>query len=342
MGQVKGDPLGSMFTPAHWPHPTDQDVLHAILEIGAIGGHASYMWQWGDGNSSYLQMQALTPLFRQYGLKVFLQLSPTALGTPAPPGGLPPTFTSPQTQAQYLSDVQNLASLHPDYLNLGAEINLMYYLQPAEFAAFEPLYQQAYALAKEVSPSTQVGVSYHLDLFFGDNEFNIVDQLGPQDYVGFTTYPAWTVYEGYYPAPDQLQTVYYDRIRLVIPTAPVVFAEVGWPTGGLGSLADQAAYVSALPKYMAVTNPVLITWCMEHDAANFNLGRVTPQQFQLLLGFHLDPREFFDELDTMGMLSTDGPPKPSWITAETLVFGEQFQRMGCHSHPGSARRILPR
>ena len=65
MGQVKGDPLGSMFTPAHWPHPTDQDVLHAILEIGAIGGHASYMWQWGDGNSSYLQMQALTPLFRQ-------------------------------------------------------------------------------------------------------------------------------------------------------------------------------------------------------------------------------------------------------------------------------------
>ena len=321
IGQVKGGPFGSMFTPAHWPNPTDQDILQAILEIGAIGGHASYMWQWSDGDPSYVQMQQLTPLFRQYGLSVFLQLSPTALGTPSPPDNLPPTFTDPLTQARYLSDVQNLASLRPDYLNLGAEINLMYYLQPTEFKAFEPLYRQAYALVKQISPGTQVGVSYHLDLYFGDNEFNIVDELGTQDYIGFTTYPAWSVYKRFYPSPDQMQSVYYDRIRLAIPTAPIVFSEVGWPTGGLGSLADQAAYVSALPKYMTIVNPVLITWTMEHDADNFNLGNLSQEQIQILLGFQVNPRELFDELDTMGLLSTDGPPKPSYITAESLVFG---------------------
>ena len=319
--QVKSGPMGSMFTPAHWPNPSNQDVLQAILEIGAIGNHASYMWQWADGQASLQQMQALTPLFRQYGLKVFLQLSPTGLGAPAPPNQLPATFTDPQTQAQYLSDVKQLALLQPDYINLGAEINLMYYLQPAEFKAFEPLYQQAYALVKQVSPSTQVGVSYHLDLFFGDSEFNLIDELGPQDYIGFTTYPAWTVYDGYYSAPNEMETVYYDRIRSVIPTTPIVFSEVGWPTGGLGSMADQAAYVSALPKYMAVTKPALITWTMEHDAANFNVAALSAEQIQILQNFDVNPQELFNELDTMGILSNAGPPKPAWVTAETLSFG---------------------
>jgi hypothetical protein len=315
-----GTPLGSVVTPAHSPAPSDQDVAQAIKEIAVIGGSGSFIWSWADGDPGYQLMQTFTTLFRQVGLKVFLQLSPTGVGSPAPPNSLPKTFTDPQVQAQYLSDVSRLAALHPDYLNLGSEINLMYYLQPAEFAAFEPLYQQAYILVKQISPQTQVGVSYHMDLYFGYNEFNVPGLLGTQDFIGFTTYPSWTVYKGVYPAPDQIPTAYYDRIRAVFPTQPIVFSEVGWPSGGLGSLSDQEKYVAALPKYMAIVQPVLITWTMQHDVDYFHVASLSQQQINILLGFNVDPTELFNELNSMGMLTWDGPPKPSWVTASSLVF----------------------
>jgi hypothetical protein len=315
-----GTPLGSVVSPAHSPTPSDQDVAQAVKEIAAIGTCGSFIWTWSNGDPEYQLMQTLTTLFREVGLKVFLQLAPTGIGSPAPPNGLPKTFTSPLTQAQYLNDVRRLAALRPDYLNLGAEINLMYYLQPAEFNAFVPLYQQAYALAKQTSPQTQVGVSYHLDLYFGYNEFNVPALLGPQDFIGFTTYPAWTVYKGVYPAPDQIPLAYYDRLRVVFPTQPIVFAEVGWPSDGLGSLSDQDKYVSALPKYMAKTQPALVIWVMEHDVNNFHVSELSQEQINILLGFNVDPTELFNELNSMGMLLSDGPPKPSWVTASGLVF----------------------
>jgi len=315
-----GTPLGSMVTPPNSPTPSEQDVTQAVEEIAVIGGHGSFIWSWADGDSGFQLAQTFTTLFRQIGLKVFLQLSPTGVGSPTPPNGLAKTFTDPAVQAQYLSDVTRLAALHPDYLNLATEINLMYYVDPAEFTAFVPLYQQAYALAKQTSPQTQVGVSYHLDLYFGYEEYNVPGMLGTQDFIGFTTYPAWTVYKNVYPAPDQMAPAYYDRIRSVFPTQPIVFAEVGWPSGGLGSMADQEKYVSALPKYMATVHPILITWTMEHDVNYFQVAALSAAQISILQGFNVDPTELFNELNSMGMLTATGPPKPAWITAETLVF----------------------
>jgi hypothetical protein len=320
-GQAKtGTPLGSVVSPAHSPTPSDQDVAQAVKEIAAIGSCGSFIWTWSNGDPEYQLLQTLTTLFREVGLKVFLQIAPTGIGSPAPPNGLPKTFTDPLTQAQYLNDAARLAALHPDYLNLGAEINLMYYLEPAEFNAFIPLYQQAYAIVKQTSPQTQVGVSYHLDLFFGYNEFNVPALLGPQDFIGFTTYPAWTVYKGVYPAPDQIALAYYDRLRIVFPTQPIVFAEVGWPSGGLSNLSDQNKYMAALPQYMAKTQPALVIWVMEHDVDNFHVSELSQAQINILLGFNVDPTELFNELNSMGMLVWDGPPKPAWVTASGLVF----------------------
>ena len=320
VAQAKNSPLGFIFTPAHIPNVTSTDVVQAALEGAAIGGHGSFLWEWASGNVGYSQVQGVVPLYRMLGQKVFLQFSPTGIGQVTPPDGLAQSFADPTVRQRFLQDVSNLAALKPDYLNLGAEINLLYYLNRTEFNNYATLYQQAYQNIKQISPNTQVGVSYHLDLFFGDTEYNLLTDLGPQDFVAFTTYPAWTVYRGFYPAPDQMSTLYYDRIRLVIPTKPVIFSEVGWPTAGLGSVADQDKFVSSLPRYFAKVKPVLVTFAMQHDADHFRVEMLNQAQVLILQGFQVDPAELFAELNSMGLLSWDGPPKPAYITAGTLNF----------------------
>ena len=313
-------PLGFQFSPAHDPSPTAQDVIQAALEIAAVSGHGSYMWEWKSGDTGFSTMQTVVSLYRALGLKVFLQLSIAGVGQVAPPDNLPQSFSDPTVRQRFLDDVAKVANLKPDYLNIGAEVNFIYYFNPSEFPQYVSLYQQAYNEVKSISPNTQVGVSYHLDLFFSDNEFNLIPALGPQDFIAFTTYPAWTVYQGYYPAPDQMATAYYDRIRLVIPSTPIIFSEVGWPSAGLGSESDQDRFVRSLPRYFANVKPVLVTFAMEHDTDHFSLEGLNNLQILVLQEIGVNIVELIAELNTVGLLSTDGPPKPAYLSAGSLTF----------------------
>jgi hypothetical protein len=314
-------PIGFEFSPAHDPNPTSQDMVQAALEIAAVSGHGSFMWEWETGDSGYTMMQGVVSLYRRLGLKVFLQLSIAGVGQVAPPDNLPHSFADATVRQRFLFDVAKAASLKPDYLNLGAEANFIYYFNPNEFPLYVSLYQQAYNAVKSISPNTQVGVSYHFDLFFAKSEFNLLTDLGPQDFIAFTTYPAWTVYQGYYPAPDQMAAAYYDRIRLVIPgTTPVIFSEVGWPSAGLGSQSDQDKFVRSLPRYFANAKPVLVTFAMEHDTDHFSVDAFNNLQLLALQQKGVDIVELFLELNTVGLLSTDGPPKQAYISAGSLNF----------------------
>ncbi len=317
----QGTPLGSLFTPAHVPNTTGQDTLNAMLETAVIGGHISYMWEWSSGTTGFDRLRDLMPYYRALGFKVFIQINPTGLGEPAPPDSLPKSFADPLTRFRYLADVRKAAELKPEYINLAAEINLVYYLDRTQFDSFKTLYAQAYDLVKSVSPQTKVGVSYHMDLFFSDEgEFALTETLGTQDYIGFTTYPAWTVYQGHFASIADIPTIYYSRIRSVVPTKPVIFAEVGWPTGGRGSLDDQNAFVQQMPRLLGSVNPELITWTMLHDVNHFRVEALNDVQIEILRGFQVDPAQLFAELNSMGILSWDGPPKPAYLTAKTLVF----------------------
>ncbi|MGH8245083.1 MAG: hypothetical protein ACREUU_01475 [Gammaproteobacteria bacterium] len=72
-----------------------------------------------------------------FGLKTFLQIAPTAVSRPAaPPGIAPRSFSNPALRERFVDDVKRVAGLRPDYLNLGAEINLLYYSMPDEFEHF--------------------------------------------------------------------------------------------------------------------------------------------------------------------------------------------------------------
>ena len=319
-GQAKDTPFGVLLTPSHMPSPGPEDIGQAIFEAAHLGGHVSYMVEWPSSESDFENIAGLLPIYRLMGLKVFLQFAPTGVGAPTPPDNLPRTFADPQVRARYLDAIRRIAGFTPDYLNLAAEINLLYYANPSEWDHFKTLYQEAYAAAKAISPTTQIGVSFHMDLLFGLEQYELVGNLGTQDYVGFTTYPSWTVQDGVFDSVADIPAGYYDRVRVLVPSLPVIFSEVGWSHDGGTTLEEQADYVAALPRLLSGTAPTLITWAMLHDVDHFKVEHLTAEQIAVLATFDLDPVELFKQLNSLGLLAWDGPPKPSWFAALNLVF----------------------
>src|SRR3972149_4124320 len=73
-----------------------------------------------------------------------------------------------------------LAEMRPDYLVLGPEVNFLRIFRPGEFVEFASVFRDAYALIKNISPETQVGVSIQYDVFVQEGEesqFGFVNRL---------------------------------------------------------------------------------------------------------------------------------------------------------------------
>jgi len=314
--------FGSLFNPAHMPDgiTTTADFVLALQQTAQLGGPASFMHDWHSGDAGLTYLGFMVPAARQLGMKVFLQVAPTSMGQPKPPDGVPASFANAQARARYLADVERLAAFKPDYLNLCAEVDLTFTVAPGEAAAFASLYKEAYAAVKRVSPNTQVGVSYIMDMFLTFQEFSIPDTLGPQDYIGFTTYPSWLVYDGFVPTVDAIPSFYYDRVRTQFPTQPIVFTEVGWPSAGGGTVQDQSAFVSALPRLMQTARPALIIWAVLTDVHKFQLSLLTDEQKKFFASINVDPALLFARFNSMGLMDWAGVEKPAYQAARRLAF----------------------
>jgi len=314
-------PFGSLFNSAHTPeNPTSDDIRSALAQMGTIAGHGSYMYEWPTGKEGMDFGDLLVSAFRAYGLKVFLQFAPVKLGQAQPPDGLAPSLWDPQVQWRYLVDVAHLASLHPDYLNLCAEADLIAAFLPSEWPAYVALYQSAYNLVKQISPNTQVGVSYHMDLFFAASEMWMPGNLGPYDYVAFTTYPSWIVHQGYVPNVSAIPSAFYDRVRLVFPTQEIIFSEVGWPSDGQGTPAQQADFVGELPRLMSGVRPSMVTWTTLSDTHYFEMARLNALQRKILEELHVDVQALFAQFNSMGLFDWNGAAKPAYTAARSIQF----------------------
>ncbi|MBL8235977.1 MAG: hypothetical protein JNM66_01055 [Bryobacterales bacterium] len=307
--------FGINYVPAHVPESTDADAVQALLECRALGGHLSYIWEWPSGDKGLNDGAKLAAAAKELGFELTLQMSPTAIGAPVLPSGLQGTsFRDPDVRSRYLDDIGKMARLEADYFILAAEINLLYEVNPREFDSFVTLYREAYKLVKGISPKTKVGVSLHMDMLFSFSQFSILPRLEPQDFIGLTSYPHWLVADGVYKSVEDIPLWYYKRLRLLI-AKPIIFTEIAWPTGGRSSIEQQTAFVKRLPELMRGVNPEVITWALQHDVKHFQTRWLTEQQIAILLGYKVDPEVLFDELNTMGLLSWDGPPKPAWLEA---------------------------
>lgn len=314
--------FGISYSPPNYPFVTLDDYKQGLLEALAVGTHMSYMFGWGGGDEEFSVVQTVMASAKSLGMTTLLQFSPTSIGVPDPPDKSlsPISFNNPDLRTAYLDDVRRLAEIKPDYLVLCAEINLMYFLNWQEYTYYRTLYQEAYDLVKSISPTTQIGVSYHLDIFFGDEEYALYYDLGPQDFVGFTSYPGHLLYKGLVPSIADIPTGYYSRIRLLFPDTPVLFTEIGWPSNGDGSLEDQAEFVRRLPELMRDVNPALISWALIHDVDFFQINKLNDQQLAIMAEYDVDPVLLFDQLNSMGLMQQWGPPKPAWLDAMELNF----------------------
>jgi hypothetical protein len=312
--------FGVNWDPAHIPNSSSDEIAQSVQEAAAVGKDMSFFWEWRQGSPLYSAAAVIIPAAQALGLGTLVQIQPVSLGVVTPPPDVTATsFGDAQLRSRYLADVASLAQLYPTYLNLAPEINFLYLLNPSEFAQFQTLYAQAYSSVKTISPATKVGVSYHLDLMFQFSQFGLINLLGPQDYVGFTTYPASLVYQGVFPSISQIPAEYYTRTRL-LTQMPILFTEVGWPSAGRGSAQDQAAFVALLPQLMAGVHPDVVMWAKEHDDPHLSPSSLTPQELAVLAAFGVDPQQLCDELNSTGLRNWDGSAKPAWSAALSLVF----------------------
>ena len=192
----------------------------------------------------------------------------------------------------------------------------------AEFENYKTLYRDAYYLVKAISPETQVGLSYLYKLFLWDQELALPSELGPHDFIAFATYPGWMVRRGIVDSPFDIDSNWYGQIRQVFPNIPIIISEIGWASEGSGSRAQQADFIGELPRLMRDLRPHLVTWTLLHDVTFFHPNLLSLEAVEFLDSLGVDYELLFQDFNSMGIHERDGTPKPSWLQAYQLDFGQ--------------------
>ena len=193
--------------------------------------------------------------------------------------------------------------MHPPYLCLATEINFLALQRLNEYLHFASLYKEAYQTVKRVSPETKVFVSFQWEWVRSldarephkiKEHRKIIDIFRPRlDVVGLTTYPA-----PFHDRPADLPEDYYFWMNRHIDSGDeVLMMEVGWPTGGSGSEAEQQAYIRRLPKLLDRVQVSVIAWALLHDVGL---------------------AEFDANLNTVGLVSNSGQKKQAYADFKNL------------------------
>jgi hypothetical protein len=320
-------PFAVTASPPAFPTVLSDDLNMAALEsAGALSRHVSLSFEWKDHVTNQVSncsdIQRYTDRARQLGLRFTLQfkaytaLPPDAPGQPVrvilsnpivPPDPLSngPSISDSRILPAYLEQVACLAGLGADYLVLGPELNVLLASRPDEFVQFVAAYQTAYALAKGISPSTHVGVSYQYDairsqLLAGQAPWYI-SAVGPQDFVGFSSYFHYSdESNSAYPSVFQVPFDYYDPIRALAGDTPVVFTSLGWSSHYPDGQINQAYLLNRLPTLLQSVRPANVIWPLQYDTAGNFSGQISP-------------------LNALGLRAHEGSPKLAWEQAWRLV-----------------------
>ncbi len=334
---TRDTPFGTVISTANAPNSTWQDLADALFYTKALGGHGSFIWTLSKEESFPHRLEQLW-LINKIGVKSVAQLSVQSLGKPKLPQGIPQTFSEvdgEEARAYYLEKVRLFALQKPDYINLAAEANFMYEWFREEWDNYISLYNEAYNMVKSISPSTKVGVSYHYGLFvmrvLEDKQYILPDELGPHDFVAFTSYPSYLFNPDAVGNPflsmDELAR-WYSISRIVFPNTPILFTELGWSDSGTESEAAQNLYLESLPSLMADVQPEIMTWAFLHDTDFFRedfLNHLSPEELELIESLGVDMAALFIRFNGLGLRLLDGTPKSSWDIAMGLDFSPPQQ-----------------
>ncbi len=298
--------MSVVITPINFPNNTLQDMYNAIDEASKFSNRVDFQWFWKQPPSTQHPNGGATTDCSDVGLWVqraradnlrftlqfqtfYAQVNGSyggALNAGAT-GSIPDvrlavpfdtfqtaSFSDPTIQQAYLVQIACLAKLQPDYLVLGPEVNFVAAFNPSEWLNFIPVYRRAYALAKSISPLTQVGLSYQYDGLRRDymlynNNWNLINAAGPQDFIGMTSYFGYSDDNAAaYATPSAIPLDYYAPIRQVLGNlVPVVFTEIGWSSYYSNGLDTQQQFLRALPFLLKSSNADFIKGGLERSTA---------------------------------------------------------------------------
>jgi hypothetical protein len=302
---------GVALTPANFPNHSAKDV-EDMFRIGKdLGDTAVFIYQWSQPDLQGTA-QTMLKLSKQNNYTAILAISPTKLAGMRGEFDLPESvsrvvgrkvsFADKSVYEPYINDVLELAKLHPPYLCLATEINLLAFSSIKEYITFAAVYKKLYPVIKKISPSTQVFVSFQWDFFqlMDEKEPNkiaehskLIDIFRPElDLIAFTSYPA-----DHFSSPSAVPANYYEQIYQHIKRDdPVMFMEIGWPSTGKGSEQSQLAFINRLPSLMEKVKPKVLAWSLLHDV----------------------PGALGGDLGSTGLLTTRGQAKPGFEAFKAL------------------------
>ena len=278
---------GVALTPSKFPRHGAAEVRAMFEEGRSLGRYAVFIYQWSqDDRLSTARM--MMEMSGAAGYTPILALSPTTLTEMRGKLDMPsavksragnrPTFSDKNVHIPYIQAALELASLKPPYLCLATEINLLAFASIDEYVKFAAVYKRLYQEVKKVSPETKVFVSFQWDFFqlMANKEprrisehRKLIEIFRPElDVLAFTSYPS-----DHYKTPAEVPANYYERIsEYVKPADEIHFMEIGWPTSGTGTEAEQVAFIERLPSLMAKIKPKVVAWSLLHDVDTSALG----------------------------------------------------------------------
>lgn len=296
---AKNTILGFSISPAHMPDPGDKDINDYFNLAAQSGSHVTLITEWKDEMPTDMIKQLMEKT-RAKHLAFHLYLSPISLDggrkTPAIPTSVGGTsFKDEKVRAAFKARALELASLKPDYLGLGTEVNFLE-ANPAEYEAYVSLTKETYQAIKEKYPDQTVTISFQWDNMIINKRFDSLARFNQSlDVYSFTTYPS------FFGDPDMMPVEYYSCIRKLLPTQRLGFSEVGWNSKAGSSEEMQAKFYAKLPELMKNARPEYVTLGLMHDVTVFS-----PE---------------LNALNSVGVRNLDGTPKKSWNVVSNLTFG---------------------
>jgi hypothetical protein len=255
-----------------------------------------------------------TELLRQYSdLQLIYAIDPTdGVVQRSRLANLPPGvdaqkgFLDPDVRNAFVAYAAYVAKNYkPDYLAIGVEINMTYERAPEQFAAFETLYDEAYAIVKGNSPETKVFPTFQLEDLegaFGDvhpPRWELIERFsGKMDVLAISTYP----FLGEVRMASEVRADYYSQLRQHWD-GEIIISETGYPSAPVegrvivGTEADQNAYLKRLLSEANSLGFSHVVWFAALDPAFASTGAAS----------------VFKDI---GLRKSDGSNKLAWATWE--------------------------
>ncbi len=275
---------------------------------------------WADflpGASISERTQRLTRLERDLAgkdhVKLFLAIDPTDPADRGRLAGLPnelrgADFSDNRVRSAFISYAKYLAlNYKPAYLALGVEVDMFFNRRgDAAFRNFQSLYFEAYDAVKSVSPSTSVFPTFQYEDLLAildtgtptQPAWALVGRFEPKiDAIAVTSFPSFA-----YSSADRVPADYYTELKSRF-NKPLIFASIGWSSGGggpdaAGGESDQAAFLSRALAQAEALGAEVVVWYLGRDVD----PPVTPG---------------FEPLATAGLLRNDGGQKLAWTIWRT-------------------------